>query len=51
MTGWVNRAGFNKWVTLYAKDQNKFFEDFAAAFGKLMVHFSHHIISPALLLV
>lgn len=44
----MNWAGFNKWVTLYAKDQNKFFEDFAAAFGKLMVHFSHSIAYLAL---
>jgi catalase (peroxidase I) len=43
----MNWAGFNKWVTLYAKDQNKFFEDFAAAFGKLMVRI-HVMIFPAL---
>ena len=27
---------FKKWVLLYAKDQKKFFEDFALAFGKLI---------------
>ncbi|GLC44265.1 hypothetical protein PLESTB_000759000 [Pleodorina starrii] len=27
---------FKKWVTLYAKDQDAFFKDFAVAFGKLM---------------
>mmetsp|Transcript_9418 Transcript_9418/g.20072 ORF Transcript_9418/g.20072 Transcript_9418/m.20072 type:complete len:312 (+) Transcript_9418:80-1015(+) len=28
--------GFRKYVDLYAKDENKFFEDFAAAFSKLL---------------
>jgi cytochrome c peroxidase len=27
---------FKKWVLLYAKDQKKFYEDFALAFGKLI---------------
>lgn len=28
--------GLRKFVDLYAKDENKFFEDFAPAFAKLM---------------
>jgi len=27
---------FKKWVVTYAKDQDKFFNDFATAFGKLL---------------
>ena len=27
---------FKKWVVAYAKDEKKFFEDFSAAFSKLM---------------
>jgi catalase (peroxidase I) len=27
---------FKKWVLLYAKDEDKFFKDFSAAFGKLL---------------
>ena len=27
---------FRRWVEVYAKDEEKFFKDFAAAFGKLL---------------
>jgi len=27
---------FKKWVEVYAKDENKFFKDFASAFAKLL---------------
>jgi len=27
---------FKKWVEIYAKDQDKFFTDFASAFSKLL---------------
>jgi len=32
----VADPAFKKWVDIYAKDQNKFFADFSAAFNKLM---------------
>jgi cytochrome c peroxidase len=31
----INDRGFKKYVDLYAKDEEKFFSDFAAAFSKL----------------
>lgn len=32
----LNDAEFKKWVVLYARDQDKFFQDFAKAFAKLL---------------
>lgn len=32
----IKDAEFRKWVELYAKDQDKFFHDFAKAFGTLL---------------
>jgi cytochrome c peroxidase len=32
----INDPEFKKWSTLYAKDQDKFFEDFSKAFAKLL---------------
>ena len=32
----IQDKSFRKWVELYAKDQEKFFEDFAAAYQKLL---------------
>ena len=32
----IQDKSFRKWVELYAKDQDKFFDDFAAAYQKLL---------------
>jgi cytochrome c peroxidase len=32
----ISDPGFRKWAVLYAKDEEKFFKDFALAFSKLL---------------
>ena len=36
MQALVSDKGFKKWVVEYAKDQDKYFDDFAAAYEKLL---------------
>ena len=32
----ISDKSFRKWVELYAKDEDRFFDDFAAAYQKLL---------------